>query len=301
MSENITHTAVVDDCFLLMLASDAISTQFKHASREHLSMAHLGCMTRAGDRCNPGLLESFRGRWASRSSDDHLEAKLAFVLGWLCHRAADRQMKPIFRRFHPQGTPKETTTECSIYHDAYIFKTVYAGGKEPPYQPAMFGELFSELREKINVDSLQSLIHILLRRSLIEMHTLIPDEENPELWIDQLFTRQQDFYVNLQRYDDAINHPEPDKVNRYITTDNFYDPNEPIIAVARRLQYGESISGLDVTNAILAEAHSHYAQALKTGFRYLSAASDFFNTDMPLDTLKNHLDIGKLGRDGIAV
>ena len=81
MSENITHTAVVDDGLRLMQASDTICEPFKLAAREHLDMAHLGCMTRAGDRCNPGLLAAFRDRWADRTPDDHLEPNFTFVLG----------------------------------------------------------------------------------------------------------------------------------------------------------------------------------------------------------------------------
>ncbi len=97
MSENITHTAVVDDSLRLMQAAGTVCEAFNQAARDHLDMAHLGCMTRGGDRCNPGLLTTFRDRWADRTPDDLLEPKLAFVLGWLCHRAADREMKPIFR------------------------------------------------------------------------------------------------------------------------------------------------------------------------------------------------------------
>ena len=91
MSENITHTAVVDDGLRLMQAAGTVCEAFKQAARDHLDIAHLGCMTRAGDRCNPGLLATFRDRWADRTPDDLLEPKLAFVLGWLCHRAADRE------------------------------------------------------------------------------------------------------------------------------------------------------------------------------------------------------------------
>jgi hypothetical protein len=301
MSENITHTAVVDDCLRLMAASGQICSPFKQAAQDYLSMAHLGCMTRAGDRCNPGLLETMRTRWANRDAAEHLEAKLAFVLGWLCHRAADRQMKPIFRRFHPSEIRQETPTECSIYHDAFLFKTVYAKGTEPPYHPAMFGPLFSQLSNQVNIPNLQILVHILLRRALIEMHTLIPDIDNPEGWIDQLYERKQDFYVSLQRYDDAITNPDPDKVKLYITDDNFYDPNESIISLARMLQHHHPVDESEVSSAVEATIHSHYAKALQTGFHYLLAASQYFNTDMSLTALQKKLDIGKPGRDGIAV
>ncbi|MDF1514552.1 MAG: hypothetical protein P1S60_12155 [Anaerolineae bacterium] len=97
MSENITHTAVVNDCLRLVLASSSISG---HSSWQH---------------------------------------------------------KNIFRRFHPAGTPKETPTGCSVYHDAFIFNTVYAGGAHPPYHPAMFSDRLAELENIVNVGRLQSL------------------------------------------------------------------------------------------------------------------------------------------------
>ena len=301
MSENITHTAVVDDGVRLMLAADTICPAFKVAAREYLDMAHLGCMTRSGDRCNPGLLETFRARWNARQPGDHLEPKLAFVIGWLCHRAADRQTKPIFRRFHPPETRAEFPTECSVYYDAFVFREVYAFGQEPPYHPAMFGKKLTQLVDTINVGNLQTLVQVLMRRAFIAMHTFIPDVQDPETWLDNLYRLKQDFYVDLQRYDDAINRPDPAKVQRYIIDDNFYDAQESIIAVARQLQRGESVNAAHVAEAVSAEPQSHYAQALHIGFRYLQAASDFFISEMAIEELKTRLDIGKPGRDGVGV
>ncbi|MGC9349544.1 MAG: hypothetical protein ACP5JG_15505 [Anaerolineae bacterium] len=301
MSENITHTAVVDDCLRLMAADETFSQAFKEAAQEHQAMTRLGCMTRAGDRCNPGLLATFRERWATRLPEEHLEPKLAFVLGWLCHRAADRQMKPIFRRFHPPETRTESPTECSVYHDAFIFREVYGAGEASPYHPAMFGEDFETLSDTINVADLQDLVHVLLRRALIEMHTLIPNVDDPEAWIDHLFTRRQEFYVDLERYDAAITNPDPEKVQTYIIDDGFYERDDPIIDVARRLQHGEKVTPEEVGGAIDADATSHYGQALKLGMKYLRAADEFFTSDMDIETLKVRLDIGKAGRDGLAV
>jgi hypothetical protein len=298
MSENITHTAVVDDCLRLMKAGTTFVPAFHQAAEAHWDMARLGCMTRAGDRCNPGLLATFRERWAGRKPEEHLEAKLAFVLGWLCHRAADRQVKPIFRRFHPPETRTEKPTECSIYQDAHVFRVIYAAGQEPPYHPAMFGDAFETLAETVNVEGIQDLAHALLRRVLIEMHTLIPDVAEPESWIDNLYNLKQQFYVDLERYDKAINDPDPEKVKTYIVEDNFYDEDDPIVDAARRLQDGEAVGPEDVDAAIEAGGASHYAQALMLGMKYLQAASDFFTSDMAVETLKTRLDVGKPGRDG---
>jgi len=44
-----------------------------------------------------------------------------------------------------------------------------------------------------------------------------------------------------------------------------------------------------------------HAQALKMGYGYLCAASEFFFSDMTPETLTERLDIGKKGRDGKSV
>ena len=301
MSEYITHTAVVDDCLRLMAASDRFCDAFKTAADQHHDMVHLGCATRGGDPCNPGLMTTFRDNWANRTPDQHLEPKLAFVLGWLCHRAADRQMKPVFRRFHPPGTRKEKPTECSVSHDAFAFRAVYAGGEEPPYHPAMFGEQFAALADAANVAGMGDLVRVLLRRALIEMHTLIPDLDDPEGWIDAIYTRKQAFYVDLERYEAAINSPDPDKAQRYIIEDNFYNGDEPLIRVARALQHGEDVTQAEVNEALTSAGDSHYGQALAIGMRYLQAADAYFLGEIDIDRLRERWDIGKPGVDGLPV
>ncbi len=104
--------------------------------------------------------------------------------------------------------------------------------------------------------------------------------------------------VDLARYDQSINHPDPAKIQRYIVEDNFYDAEDPIIRVARQLQYGDALASDVVEDATDRGGASHYAQALTTGMRYLQTANDFFTSDMELATLRERLDIGKPGRDG---
>ena len=130
MSENVTHTGVLDDCFRLMLVSEEICDAFKEVARSQNDFARLGGITRSGDRFTVQLLTDFRKRWASRKPEDKLEPKLAFVLGWLTHRAADRQMKPVFREAEPDRT--QSPSDCSVYHDAFVFNEVFAVGNYTP-------------------------------------------------------------------------------------------------------------------------------------------------------------------------
>jgi hypothetical protein len=165
----------------------------------------------------------------------------------------------------------------------------------------MFGQAFRTLASSINVSGIEELLHVLLRRALIGMHTLIPDVENPEGWIDRIYRRRQEFHVDLERYNRAITEPDPAKVQTYIAEDGFYDRSESIISTARRLQHGELVSYDEIVVALEAPAESHYGQALAIGMRYLKAASDFFVGDLDRETLEARLDIGKPGRDGQAV
>ncbi len=46
---------------------------------------------------------------------------------------------------------------------------------------------------------------------------------------------------------------------------------------------------------------SYYALTLQLGFSYLRAASKFWDSDMTPEQLKEILDIGKMGRDGLHI
>jgi hypothetical protein len=82
---------------------------------------------------------------------------------------------------------------------------------------------------------------------------------------------------------------------------NFYDAAEPIVAAARGIQRGGPVTAGQVREAARIEARSHYAQALKMGYGYLRAASDFFAGDMSPEALRERLDVGRPGRDGKGV
>jgi hypothetical protein len=267
VSEKVTHTAVVDDCFRLVLSSGELCEAFSPIMREHWDFARLGGGTRAGDRHSVQLLASFRERWASRTASDRLEPKLAFVLGWLCHRAADRQMKPIFRQTDPGSEQKPT--DCSVYHEAYLFSEAYAGDPERLYTLATFeGDLSSlPAAAVLDVAAVRELFHTLMQQALVEIHTFSPDEAHIESWLDGLFGLQQRFYVDVERYAQAIAEPDPDEVRA----------------------------------SMRANAASHYAQALAMGCRYLLAASAFFEEKISAEELRERLDVGKPGRDGRSV
>jgi hypothetical protein len=285
MSENITHTAVTDDCARLAIDSATICAPFKEVLSRHLDIARLGGITRAGGKFVVPLLRRYREAWSGSEPDDVLAQKLAFVLGWLCHRAADLQMKPIFRAV--DGACVEEPTDCSVYHDVFLFRTVYADGRGEPYAPGILS---------LDTSALEDVLRSLWQRALLGMHTFIPDQQDVEGWLEQLFETRQRFYVDIERYAQAFANPDPDKTRRFIDEVNFYQERDDLIRLARSIQGGTREPEIDLPAALnAAVTQSQYAQALRRGYLYLEAASDYFEKRLDEAALADALERGKQG------
>jgi hypothetical protein len=303
MSENVTHTAVVEDCFNMMFASEQICEAFKEAGRKHIQFSQFGSVTRSGDKFTIPLLEKYRTNWDARKEEGQLGYKLAFVLGWLCHRAADRQMKVVFREAEPES--REFPTDCSIYHDAFIFHKLYKGNSKTPfpYQTAHFEKNMESLAASaaIKVHAAADSLRVNWQRVLLEMQTFIKETGNVEEWLNKLHAKHQEQTIHLGRYAEAVMTPDPDKMKRFVTDTHFYCEEDALIRLAEALRQGATPSQQEIEAAFAEEPASHYAHALKLGFGYLRSASAYFEDRIDQDTLKDQLDVGKKGRDGQSV
>jgi hypothetical protein len=285
MSENITHTAVTDDCARLAIYSPTICAPFKEVLRKHLEIARLGGITRSGGKFVISLLGRYRDAYSAGAADELTAQKLAFVLGWLCHRAADLQMKPVFRAV--DGDCAANPTDCSIYHDVYLFRTLYASGQAEPYAPGILS---------LDSGGLEDALRSLWQRALVGMHTFIPDQADVEGWLERLFATRLRFYVDLARYAEAFSDPDPDQVRRFLDEVNFYDAEDPLIRLARSIQGGAPETAVELSAAVdAAAAQSHYARALRRGTLYLEAASGYFDGSLGEAALADALERGKQG------
>jgi hypothetical protein len=303
MSENVTHTAVVEDCFNLMLASERICSAFKEAGRDHIRFIQFGSVTRSGDKFTVNLLDKYRSIWDTNKEKDRLGYKLAFVLGWLCHRAADRQMKVVFREAEPES--REFPTDCSIYHDAFIFRKLYDGnGNTPfPYRTAHFERQLESLSAAavVDVNGVTDAYRSIWQQSLLGLQTFIPQTEDREGWLSKLHAKHQEQVIHLDRYAEAVVTPIPSKTQRFIIETNFYNSEDAILQLCEELRNGVEPTQKEIDEAFEAEPTSHYAHAVRMGFGYLMSASSYFTGAIDEGTLKDQLDVGKKGRDGLAV
>lgn len=286
MSEHITHTALTDDCARLTCFCPTTADAIREALADHPDIARLGGITRRGDEFTVGLLNRIRDGWAAQSLAERLPEKLAFVLGWMCHRAADRQMKPLFRRLDAGCTLKPT--DCSIYHDVFLFREVYGGGAREPYSQ---GTLSADL----GADELEQLLRTIWQRSLIAMHTFIPDADDIDGWLERVFSLRQRFTVDLRRYAEVLANPDHEKTQRFLREPNFYDGGDPLIALARDLQAGRVPPLEALPAALQAAPQSQYAQALRRAYDYVQAASRYFLREINERQLSQALDVGKPG------
>lgn len=289
MSEHITHTAVMDDAVRLALHSPEICEEFRTVLARKMEVCRFAAMTRSGDKHTVALLRKLRDQWPQRRPGDRAEDKLAFLLGWRCHLAADRTFKPVYRMLDPEHYRKGDdergeTSDVSIYHDAVVFREVYDWGRQAPFSPsALDFRLESHPASRaLAAGSLDRLLLPWWQEKLLE----IQSRPAPSVF--------QTHRITVLRYSRARFQPDPDKIRRYILEPNFYNPDDPLIALARSIQRGRPRRDIPLAGALAAAPRqSQYAQALERAWRYLHAASEYFLRRIDEQELEKRCDVGK--------
>lgn len=289
MSEHITHTAVMDDGARLAIHSPEICADFKAVLRDKMAICRYTAMTRSGDMFTVRLLRGLRDHWPQRRAGDLSEEKLAFVLGWRCHLAADRTFKPVYRQLQPEYYLRGDdelggASDVSVYHDVVVFREVYDSGRAEPFRPCALdfrlethpaaGALPTGALERLVLASWQQqLLGIQSKKDAAHFQTN---------------------RIEVLRYAAAYHSPDPDKLRRYIFEPNFYNPRDPLIALARSIQRASPRKDIDLKQALAAAPRqSQYAQALERAYRYLHAASEYFLGRIDERELEARCDVGK--------
>ncbi len=306
MSEYIVHVAIMQDCFNIMLKSDLFCDEFKKIIVDHRDFGESASTTMSGDSYTWKIMDDLRSRWDSRSESDNLEAKLAFVLGWVSHRAADRQMKPVFRIFKEEPNFAINGNECTLYDEAKIYTEYYMNREKDPYKNTMELLLNDSNSYPLDIDNMKGAFNGMLKMAFMRMHTMKPsltyEVSEIEGWIDNLHTLLQKFKINMEHEAEIIANPDPEKYKKYIVDTNFFNDSDPLIVVAKKLRFGIEPNEGEIDFAIKSTPDSDYATALHTALKYTIACHDFlYDKSIPVKALCEKLDINKVGRDGIWV
>ena len=304
MSEYIVHTALMQDCFNLLLKTSWLCPDFQYAIKKERAFGEAASTTKSGDVYTWRIMEDLRLRWTEQNACE-LASLLAFVLGWVSHRAADRQMKPVFRAAVDPETKKSVGNDCTLYNEAEILRTYYLDQSDNPYKDTF--DLLNNTFSFSGVDliSMQKLFHGMLQMAFMRMHTIKPaldyDIAGIKKWIGKIYDLLQEFKINLELEATILVNPDPEKYKKYILDTNFFNHNDPLIHAAKAIRKKENISEKEVECAIDAPQTSDYAIALQTALRYVRACNDYFSYALTLDELKKQLNIGELGSDGLWV
>lgn len=304
MSEHIVHTAILEDSFRIGRGLPGIPEGFREIMRDLESFAQLGCITVSGDQFSFRLLEQYKPLWSAR--DELLKAKVAFVLGWVSHRACDREMKPIWREPKLKGRgsdvdPNLSPTECSVYHEGVMFNRYYAN--DPKFRLAVYPQEITQLPASGYVDLTRAahFVQQAFGACYMNIQTL-NQQDDAQSFFEEMCMRAQKFYVDPQRYARSAGSPLPELTEEYVTSIHWVDDNDPIICLALRLRAGERPTSNEYEAALAAGSQSHYGRALKLSLSYILTAAEYFERDdMSIDELKQRLDIGKKGPGGLAV
>lgn len=303
MSEHIVHTAILEDSIAICLGLSAMPEDFREVVRNHGRFAQLGCITVAGDQFSVRLLTEYREKWDGR--DESLEARLAFVLGWISHRACDRTMKPIWveppMKVGSDVDPTLSPSECSVYHEGYMYNRYYR--KDPKFCYAIFPEEMEKLpgMKFINRERAALYVQQSFGANYLAIQTL-PEQRQDQEWFENLCMRAQKFYVDVNRYRKSAGDPDPDKEHGFLLDINWYNPEDVLVGLAEDLRWGRKTGTLTCDEAYAQEPSSYYGKALRLSIRYILAAAEFFHRkDMSPEELKERLDVGKPGPGGQGV
>lgn len=295
MSDLLTHWAIFEDLRRLSQVDPAVEPLFALIMQAEREFARLGALSRGGSRFVPHILQNLRQERDSICNDRVLRRKLAYALGGITHFPTDYVLKPLMSELAQadwndthhkmQGralaasayTDEASIPEISAYYDVYVFRQVYLSGQEEPFNRFLLASLPAGPAQ-----ALSDFIYSLFQRALLASHTLDPDFNNFDGWLDNLIAKVQPLYVGIDVYTRVFTNPDPVKMELYRVESDFYLASDPAIQAARALQRGEPLNAAELQVALTEGANrSGYARTLELGMNALRIASAYWNGASP--------------------
>ncbi len=300
----VTHWASFEDCRLLAQRDEAIDPLFREMLATQADAGRLGTIVTGGNSWMPPLTAKLRDRRERGEWTVADERSLALVLGCLIHQACDFAMKPLLSRTsghdwnQMQATmasgsaSKESqaiTQEISAYYDAEVFRQVYLGGGAEPLSSLFLAEVSESGAE------FERFVRATFQRALLASHTLKPDMENFDAWVENLFAKVQPLYLDVDLWVRVYNHPDPAKIAAYGVRTAFYDPTDPAIRAARALHAGQVLAP-DLHNEVFGKRafSCAYGEVLQVGLDYLRNATRYWRHEAPVLASPNDIHQKKM-------
>lgn len=125
--------------------------------------------------------------------------------------------------------------------------------------------------------ALEAFARALFQRALLSSHTLAPDKQDLDGWMENLFARVPPLYIDIDLYVRVLEQPDPAKMEAYGVTTDFYRADDPVVRLARDVQHGRVMTDAARCAAAAAEGANHggYGRALALALRRLQDASAY--------------------------
>ncbi len=284
MSEHLTHIAIFEDTYQLVQHTRTLHPAFKSSLEKYPDIGLLASSSRGNHLFAIPFLEAARQKWGQHQAGDGTEEQVAAAIGWLSHRAIDRQVKPIHLKDHQVQDARFSEIENEIYHDAVTFDKVFERGDMPSVSPwvelseatlsrRMQGHPASEW---VHTAQTEQLVTSLVQQNLLQLRTFNQTASTPAEWLEQFADNYQKLGEDLDTYIEAFTYPDPAKMEKYIFSLNVYNEEDDLIRLVRQLKR-EGHTDIGLQSALdKAAGQSHYAQGLRNSLRFIQAGSDFF-------------------------
>lgn len=287
MSEHITHIAVYEDCMRIMQHGPKKLTKAFHEAVDKAYDAGLFCSGARGNHLFAiPIIEDNRELYGTPRYGKKEAEQVAGAVGWLTHRAADLQMKPIFKQVDELGNQMLWSDECQMYHDAMVYKEVYKGGKlstlsdlHPVNETLLSHRMQANTASKhLNVDCFENLMAHYYVGQMMSNNLFTSELGDVNEFTEKMVESSSDLYEDLRIYIRAYENPEPFKYHGYLSNFNIYNREDALIRFVRYVQeHNAPHPSVSLPKALAdASQQSNYAQALKRGYDYIEALSDFF-------------------------
>ena len=171
------------------------------------------------------------------------ESKVALMIGWFMARGIREILGPAWY------AAKESEDDMAVYQDMYVLRQI-AGTPEPG-----------------SAETVEDLIQHMIPRAITRIHTLKPDDDDPDNWTVRITDWRDQAAELIKKYAKAYSDPVKAKVQKYVYDSNFYNPDDAVIKAARNHRR--------INLATMKNPSSLYAKALLKGVEGLIDGSKY--------------------------
>lgn len=272
MSDMMSHWAIFEDARKIAAQDEKFDSELSRVIATYLEYARLGTVSRGGNQWMAPIIKRARAAWDDPDAHPAQDRKLAYALGGLPHQAIDNVIKPyrhmVARRDETHDRPLDNPHRwLYAYQDAFLLKKVFGGGAD--------GEAFNRFLLSENATATGTAIEDYARsmvlRGLQGLHTLAPNIDDMDGWLDRSVDFVQPVTVDIARLVEAHVAPDPDKLDRFRLDEEFYRSADPAIELAETVRAGGQVQQSQIDKvAETADANfSVYGQALAVAIGYM--------------------------------